>query len=62
MGEVDEEFVVDDRLPEPAGRAGSHTCVGTSSEPRKLGSCSAAEFDGHARLGNKELLEDVGIT
>lgn len=54
---MNEEFVVDERFPGSAGIAGLQASMVAASDPRWLDSSSAAEPDGHARLGNKELLD-----
>lgn len=57
MTGVDDEFVVEERFPGSAGMLGLQACTIAASDLGGLDSSSPGEPDGHARLGNKDVLD-----
>ncbi len=54
---MDDEFVVEERFRGSAGILGLQACMIAASDLGGLDSSSAGEPDGHARLGNKDVLD-----
>ena len=57
---MEEELVVEERFASGSLISGSQACIPTESEDLCSEPSMAAEGDGHARLGNMEVLEDCG--
>lgn len=54
---VDDEFVAEERFPGSASILGLQACMIAVSDLGGLDPSSAGEPDGHARLGNKDVLD-----